>query len=82
MDPSDIKRAIQDYATKMTSTGLLIPVQIDNSADTLVPFYRYVRNAYDHFYTTDANEIGTITVGAIGNYGYQYEDIAGYVVAS
>ena len=32
----------------------------------------------NHFYTTNAGEIGTTTVGQAGNHGYVYEGVAGY----
>ena len=32
----------------------------------------------DHFYTTNAGEIGTTTVGRSGKHGYVYEGVAGY----
>jgi len=42
-----------------------------------VPLYRYYNDWYvDHFYTTSANEIGTIIPGRMGNYGYISEGIA------
>ena len=44
-----------------------------------VPLYRYYSAAaIDHFYTTNANEIGTTTPGQVGNHGYRSEGIAGY----
>lgn len=44
-----------------------------------VPLYRYWKNTVkDHFYTTHAEEIGTITPGKIGNHGYTSEGIVGY----
>ncbi|CAF2632981.1 unnamed protein product [Rotaria sp. Silwood2] len=45
------------------------------------PLHRYYhRNKNAHFYTTYAGEIGTITPGAVGKFGYTYEGVAGYVV--
>ena len=45
-----------------------------------VPLFRYFHpRTEDHFYTTNANEIGTTTHGAVGKYGYQSEGITGYV---
>ncbi len=41
----------------------------------LVPFYRYWNNI-EHFYTTNAGEIGTKTPGKTGNHGYTSEGIA------
>ena len=43
-----------------------------------VPLYRYW-NGKDHFYTTNAHEIGTDVYGVKGKYGYTCEGIAGYV---
>jgi len=49
----------------------------------VVPVYRYwSAGAGDHFYTTNANEIGTTTAGQVGNHGYKCEGIAFYVFAS
>lgn len=47
-----------------------------------IPLYRYYSSgATDHFYTTNANEIGTTTPGQVGNHGYRSEGIAGYCFA-
>ena len=46
----------------------------------LKPLYRY-GNGIDHFYTTNANEIGTTVPGVTGNYGYVSEGIAAYCYA-
>merc|ERR1719499_724355 len=43
-----------------------------------VPLYRYW-NGVEHFYTTSSEEIGTVTPGLKGKYGYTSEGIAGYV---
>jgi hypothetical protein len=49
----------------------------------LLPFYRYWQEStHDHFYTTNAGEIGTTTVGQVGNHGYKCEGILGYVSGS
>jgi len=46
----------------------------------LVPVYRYWHEQHhDHFYTANAGEIGTTTVGQTGNHGYKYESVLGYV---
>ena len=45
-----------------------------------VPLYRYWQPSNrDHFYTTNANEIGTCTPGVVGKYGYISEGVACYV---
>ena len=44
-----------------------------------LPFHRYY-NRFEHFYTTNVDEIGTITVGAKGKHGYTYEGVACYVL--
>ena len=45
-----------------------------------VPLYRYWQpSTRDHFYTTNANEIGTCTLVAVGKYGYIYEGVVCYV---
>lgn len=44
------------------------------------PLYRYWQGQVsDHFYTTNAAEIGTTKPGGIGNQGYAFEGIVGYV---
>jgi len=46
----------------------------------LVPVYRYMNDQHhDHFYTTNAGEIGTTNVGQVGNHGYKFEGVLGYV---
>ena len=47
--------------------------------DGTVPLYRYWRSDTDHFYTTNASEIGTTVPGVTGRFGYQYEFVACYV---
>jgi len=44
-----------------------------------VPVYRYWNvNVSDHFYTTNADEIGTTQPGTSGKFGYVFESILGY----
>jgi len=44
-----------------------------------VPIHRYYQDAHhDHFYTTNAGEIGTTSIGATGNHHYKYEGILGF----
>ena len=43
----------------------------------LLPLYRYW-NGQEHFYTTNAKEIGTTVPGKTGRYGYTSEGIAAY----
>jgi len=44
-----------------------------------VPIYRYNHEQHhDHFYTTNAAEIGTTNVGQTGNHGYKFEGIVGF----
>jgi len=46
----------------------------------LVPVYRYWKDdTHDHFYTTNAGEIGTTHTGHKGNHGYACEGVLGYV---
>jgi Fe2+ or Zn2+ uptake regulation protein len=46
----------------------------------LVPVYRYFHEGnHDHFYTSNAGEIGTTTAGQTGNHGYKSEGVLGYV---
>ena len=43
------------------------------------PLYRYIKGNGNYFYTLDGlTEIGTITVGEVGNYNYKSQGIAGY----
>ena len=42
-----------------------------------VPLYRYW-NGKDHFYTTNCHEIGVISAGVTGKFGYTFESIAAY----
>jgi len=45
-----------------------------------IPIYRYWQDQHhDHFYTSNAGEIGTTQVGHVGNHGYKFEGILGYV---
>ena len=46
----------------------------------VVPLHRYYHGGpnANHFYTTNAGEIGTTIVGQGGRYGYVYEGVAGY----
>ena len=46
-----------------------------------VPLYRYWKGIVgDHFYTTNAAEIGTTTPGQVGRHGYQSEGVACHVI--
>eukprot|EP01084_Bolivina_argentea_P209987 357572_1 len=47
--------------------------------DGYIPLHRYCKYLTEHFYTTNAQEIGTVVYGATGKYGYKYEGIAGWV---
>jgi len=58
------------------SEGMECLVYVIQVAGT-VPLYRYW-NGQDHFYTTNADEIGTSNPGTVGRYGYKSEGIAGY----
>jgi len=45
-----------------------------------IPIYRYFSAAAnDHFYTSNAGEIGTTVNGHTGNHGYTCEGVLGYV---
>jgi hypothetical protein len=45
-----------------------------------LPVHRYWHEGHhDHLYTTDVGEIGTVNAGQVGNHGYKYEGILGYV---
>lgn len=46
-----------------------------------LPLYRYW-NGRDHFYTTNHNEIGTVTHGHRGHHGYISEGTAGFCYPS
>jgi hypothetical protein len=47
-------------------------------AEGLLPIYRYY-NGKDHFYTANADEIGTTKIGEAGKGGYVHEGIMGFV---
>ena len=52
-----------------------------SAAAGTVPLYRYWKGSVsDHFYTTNAAEIGTTKSGQAGNYGYVSEGVACYVI--
>ena len=60
------------------SEGVGFKIETENIAGT-VPLYRYYSSsAVDHFYTTNANEIGVTTAGLTGNHGYTSEGVLGY----
>ena len=44
-----------------------------------VPLYHYFKGT-DHFYMTNAAEIGTTTAGQVGQHGYLSEGVACYVI--
>ena len=51
-----------------------------NDYPGIVPLYRYWRAASsDHFYTTNAGEIGVTEANKVGKFGYTSEGIAGYI---
>ena len=46
-----------------------------------VPLYRYWKGSVsDHFYTTNAAEIGTTVSGQVGRHGYHSEGVVCYVI--
>jgi len=83
------------YTTKSEEIGTTTPGQFGNHGyqyesaafsvfhyhhHGLAPVYRYWNPGnHDHFYTTNAAEIGTTTVGQSGNHGYSCEGILGYI---
>jgi len=55
--------------------GYISPTEFFGS----IPVYRYWLGAnHDHFYTSNAQEIGATTVGQAGHHGYVCEGILGY----
>jgi len=64
-----------------SSLGLCF--KLDDGVDVpagLVPLYRYYRAAVEnHFYTTNPDEIGTITPGQTGRWGYKSEGTECYI---
>ena len=63
-----------DYKSEGTQC-IIYEHQVLNS----VPLYRYWKaSVNDHFYTTNADEIGTTTPGQTGNHGYKSEGVAGF----
>ena len=58
----------------------LIVTKKKPSPITKVPLYRYFNGSIsEHFYTTNAAEIGTTTPGLKGHHGYTSEGIACYI---
>ena len=58
-------------------TGYCFQEKMSNT----VPLYRYWNaKSADHFYTTNADEIGTVTAGKVGKHGYTSEGIVCYVL--
>jgi len=54
-----------------------------NQVPGSVPVYRYNHAAnHDHFFTTNAGEIGVTGQGQTGNHGYQCEGVLGYAFSS
>ncbi len=52
----------------------------NKNGEVKVPLYRYYTGDHcDHFYTTNAKEIGTITPGITGNHGYTSEGSEGLI---
>ena len=43
-----------------------------------IPLYRYYGNG-NHFYATNAAEIGTTIIGEVGHHGYKFEGVTCYV---
>jgi len=42
--------------------------------------YKYIKHdVHDHFYTTNANEIGVVSPGMAGKHGYVCEGVLGYI---
>ena len=61
------------------SEGVACHLEETNFYPGLVPLYRYFKgHGLDHFYTTNAGEIGTTKPGQIGRHGYRSEGIVGY----
>jgi 6,7-dimethyl-8-ribityllumazine synthase len=58
-----------------------VAFQLSSSpAAGLVPVYRYWRaEVKDHFYTTNVSEMGTVTPGSMGKFGYVCEGVLGYI---
>jgi len=67
------------------SQGVACKLLIAGAYGSSVPLYRYFRGKNEdtsHFYTTNENDIGTITPGSTGKHGYRSEGIAGYCFSS
>ncbi|CAF1545411.1 unnamed protein product [Didymodactylos carnosus] len=59
------------------SLAVIIGISLaQTTSGASVPFYRYSKGIYDHFYTINAAEIGTTSSGQVGQYGYVFEGIA------
>ena len=62
------------------SEGIACYVYPKKSRNELIPLYRYWNGAAsDHFYTTNAAEIGTTQNGKVGKHGYSSEGITGWI---
>ena len=63
--------------------GYCYPGPVEGLAIEAIPLYRYYNGgSNDHFYTTDAEEIGTTVSGTVGKGGYTSEGIVCYVLPS
>ena len=75
----------------ITSTGYFLegvagycyPGPVEGLAIEAIPLYRYYNGgSNDHFYTTDAEEIGPTVSGTVGKGGYTSEGTVCYVLPS
>lgn len=77
MEIGTITRGVQGKH-KYTSEGIA-GYCFSKKEEGTVPLYRYNGNG-DHFYTTNAKEIGTTVPGTIGRHGYKSEGIVCHVI--
>jgi hypothetical protein len=70
-----------EFASAYKNNGVAFKLSPDNNnLPNFIPIYRYYNpTTQEHFYTTNAAEIGTTTPGKTGNAGYQYESVLGYI---
>lgn len=79
-NPSEIGTVIPGEAgtAGYVSEGIACLIFTSQAPGT-VPLYRYWKGSVsDHFYTTNAEEIGTTIPGETGNADYMSEGVAGY----
>jgi len=74
---TDVKGVTAKYNYKCEGVGFKLYKEQEKET---IPIYRYYNpTSKDHFYTTNAEEIGTVQVGMLGKHNYKMEGILGYI---